>query len=52
MQEAAERAGRMLQEYRVKQHRLRREEITIDLLQTLFASRAAAEASLMPARRV
>jgi F-type H+-transporting ATPase subunit gamma len=52
MQEAAERAGRMLQEYRVKQHRLRREEITIDLLQTLFASRAAEEASLMPARRV
>lgn len=41
MQEATERAAKTLQEYRVQHHRLRREAITVDLLQTLFASRAA-----------
>jgi F-type H+-transporting ATPase subunit gamma len=41
MEEATERAGKTLQGYRVQHHRLRREAITIDLLQTLFASRAA-----------
>jgi F-type H+-transporting ATPase subunit gamma len=51
MQEASERAGKTLQEYRVLHHRLRREAITVDLLQTLFASRAArgGGASAVPA---
>jgi F-type H+-transporting ATPase subunit gamma len=44
MQEATERADKTLQEYRVQHHRLRREAITIDLLQTLFASKAVEEA--------
>jgi F-type H+-transporting ATPase subunit gamma len=44
MQEASERADKTLQEYRVLHHRLRREAITLDLLQTLFASQAAEEA--------
>lgn len=42
MEEGTERAGRMLQEYRVRHNRLRREAITTDLLGALFASRAAA----------
>jgi F-type H+-transporting ATPase subunit gamma len=41
MQEATERATKTLQDLRVQHHRLRREAITIDLLQTLFAGTAA-----------
>lgn len=49
MQEATERATKTLQEYRVQHHRLRREAITVDLLQTLFASRAARKAGVVRA---
>jgi F-type H+-transporting ATPase subunit gamma len=52
MQEATERADRALQECRVQHHRLRREAITLDLLQTLFASRAARATPAAPAPRV
>jgi F-type H+-transporting ATPase subunit gamma len=50
MEEASERAERSLQEYRVQYNRLRREMITIDLLGTLFASRAVEETGGAPAR--
>lgn len=39
MEEATERAGKMLQELRVTANRLRRESITSDLLGVLFASK-------------
>lgn len=51
MQEATERADKALQGYRVQHHRLRRESITTDLLQTLFASRAARGTAVAPARQ-
>jgi F0F1-type ATP synthase gamma subunit len=50
MEEASERAERSLQEYRVQYNRLRREMITVDLLGTLFASRAVEETGGAPAR--
>jgi F-type H+-transporting ATPase subunit gamma len=43
MEEASERASRMLQELRVKYNRMRREAITSDLLGVLFASRMRGE---------
>ena len=43
MEEASERASRMLQELRVKYNRLRREAITSDLLGVLYASRMRGE---------
>ena len=43
MEEASERASRMLQELRVKYNRMRREAITSDLLGVLYASRMRGE---------
>ena len=50
MEEATARAETSLQEYRVQHHRLRREAITVDLIGSLFASRAAGETGLGPER--
>lgn len=48
MEEAAERADRSLEGFRVQYNRLRREAITTDLLGSLFAARAAGEAASGP----